>query len=65
MYLKKKEREILLEIESEFTMFFKEKEEAIQNNDEYYYGADDLDNIVERFRDYLVVRGLLEERTDF
>ncbi|PEA74645.1 hypothetical protein [Bacillus wiedmannii] len=62
MYLKKKEREILLETESHFAEWFKEKEEAIKNNDEEYYGADHLDECIELFREYLVVRGLLEKR---
>ncbi|PGC57589.1 hypothetical protein [Bacillus wiedmannii] len=62
MYLKKKEREILLAAETNFAEWFKEKEEAIKNNDEEYYGADHLDECIELFREYLVVRGLLEKR---
>ncbi|ARJ25087.1 MULTISPECIES: hypothetical protein [Bacillus cereus group] len=62
MYLKKKEREILLETETNFAEWFKGKEEAIKNNDEDYYGADELDVCIELFRDYLVARGLLEKR---
>lgn len=61
MYLKKKEREILLEAESNFAEWFKEKEEATKNNDEDYHGADELDECIELFREYLVVRGLLEK----
>ncbi|KAB2491214.1 hypothetical protein F8158_28370 [Bacillus cereus] len=61
MYLKKKEREALLEVESNFVEFFKEKEEASINDDEDYYGADTLDSCVALFRDYLVKRGLLKE----
>ncbi|MFH7833912.1 hypothetical protein [Bacillus luti] len=62
MYLKKKEREILLEAETNFVDWFKEKEEATKNNDEDYYGADHLDECIELLREYLVVRGLLEKR---
>ncbi|HDX9637470.1 hypothetical protein ACTFSP_09700 [Bacillus cereus group sp. MYBK108-2] len=62
MYLKKKEREILLEAETNFAGWFKEKEEATKNNDEDYHGADELDECIELFREYLVVRGLLEKR---
>ncbi|AXO92819.1 hypothetical protein ABEY30_18135 [Bacillus pacificus] len=65
MYLKKKEREILLEAETNFAEWFKDKEEATRNQDEDYHGADHLDECMELFREYLVVRGLLEKRTDF
>lgn len=64
MYLKKKERDALLEAESNFIDFFKEKEEAFRNGDEEYYGADTLDGCVALFHDYLVKRGLLEEEFD-
>lgn len=62
MYLKKKEREILLEAETNFAEWFKGKEEATKNNDEDYHGADELDECIELFREYLVARGLLEKR---
>ncbi|EOP89984.1 hypothetical protein IGM_02429 [Bacillus cereus HuB4-4] len=61
MYLKKKEREALLEAEANFVEFFKEKEEAFKNDDDDYYGADTLDGCVALFREYLVKRGLLKE----
>ncbi|HDX9587617.1 TPA: hypothetical protein ROX98_000532 [Bacillus pseudomycoides] len=65
MYLKNKESNLLLRAEEEFAEWFKEKEEAIRNNDEDYHGADQLDVCIDLFREYLVARGILEERADF
>lgn len=59
MYLKKKEKELLLEVEQRFSEWFIGKEEA--TDDEDYHGADELDECIELIRDYLVERNLLKK----